>query len=158
LKEDVVPTTEIPDLWPADLTGPTTLTPVVILRRQGEALASRTHNLVRGEVETRPFNEGKSFEHNFVLVAPFLRFRFPLLRVSHRVSGYPATIAETDLTKPEGVGGYWSETAQNEEEMQQKLQIFFNQNKVKAVIRSLLDQSSEPETDSSSPTQPGPLP
>jgi len=153
-----MPVAEIPDLWPPDLTGPTTLTPVVILRRQGEALASRTHNLVRGEVETRPFNEGKSFEHNFVLVAPFLRFRFPLLRVSHRVSGYPATLAETDLTKPDGVGGYWNETAQNEAEMQQKLQAFFNQDKVKAVIRSLLDQSAEPETESQLLNQSGGTP
>jgi hypothetical protein len=153
-----MPVAEIPDLWPADLTGPAKLTPVVILRRQGEALASRTHNLVRGEVETRPFNDGKGFEHNLVLVAPFLRFRFPLLRVSHRVSGYPATLAETDLTKPDGVGGYWNAIANNEDEMQQRLQAFFNQEKVKAVIRSLLDQSAEPETATDQTTPVGETP
>jgi hypothetical protein len=146
-----MPSTEIPDLWPTDLTGPAIFTPVVILRRQGEALGARTHNLVRGEVETRPTSNGTMFEHSFVLVAPLIRYRFPLLKVSHKVGGYPATLVETDLTRNQPTDNYWSAVVGDKAQLEVQLNSFFSQANVKAIIRSLIDQSSSPKTEDSIP-------
>lgn len=133
----------IPDLWPDDLSGDPTRTPVAILRRQGEALGTRTQNFVLGEVESRPFNNGTQFEHSFVLEAPFLRFRFPLLRVTHGPGLFPATVVETDLTKPTTEGGFWSLVANDEQELIDIIRQFFNFDRVKTMVRSLISQSSE---------------
>ncbi|HUR54352.1 MAG TPA: hypothetical protein VMZ71_09485, partial [Gemmataceae bacterium] len=138
-----------PDLWPSDLVGEATLTPVAILRRQGEALGGRTSNFVYGEVESRPVASGAGFEHTLVLIAPFLRFRFPLVNVSHGIALYPVQVAETDLTKPTAPGSrYWSESASTEAELRAVLQKFFEQERVKTVIRSLILQSNEPDSQS----------
>ena len=141
-------TTTIPDLWPSDLSGPPTLTPVAILRRQGEALGARTRNFVYGEVETRPIKNGTSFEHQFMVAAPFLRFRYPLFRVTHGITPFPAVFAESDLAKSQGPAGVeWVAEVNNEEEFQSKLQEFLNRERVKAAIRSLIAQSGDIETE-----------
>jgi len=141
-------TTGIRDVWPANLTGPVTVNPVAVLRRQAEALGEKTHNFVIGEVETTPVASGTMFEHSFVLVAPFLRFRFPLLRVTHRIQPYPATVAETDLTKPIDAK-FWNTTAQDEKELLTALEEFFATDRVVSLVRSLITQSNDyaPEDD-----------
>jgi hypothetical protein len=141
-----MPITDIPDLWPNDLIGPATVTPMAILRRQGEALGAKTHNIVSGEVETRTGPKGTKFEHDFVLVAPFLRFRFPLLRVSHGVQAFPATVVETDLTgqsrQRKGLK-LWNKEVTTEDELIKALEEFFGTDSVKEVVRSLVAQSTD---------------
>jgi hypothetical protein len=133
----------IPDLWPDDLSGDASRTPVALLRRQAEALGTRTSNFVYGEVESRPANNGKQFEHVLVVQAPFLRFRFPLLRVTHGLALFPATVVETDLTKGQEPEKYWNATATTEEELIEAIRTFFNSDRVKTLIRSLVSQSTE---------------
>ncbi len=136
--------TPIPDLWPSDLVGPPTTTPVAILRRQGDALGTHTQNFVLGEVETRPIVNGTQFEHNFVIQAPFLRFRFPLLRVTHGVNPYPLSMVETDLTKSQAPSSqFWHREAKTELEFQDQLREFFALSAVKSLIGSLIAQSNE---------------
>ena len=132
----------IPDLWPDDLNGDAARTPIAILRRQGEALGTRTQNFVYGEVESRPFDNGKQFEHVLVIQAPFLRFRFPLLRITHGLALFPTKVAETDLTKDQ-TSAYWNVTVNTEAELIEAIRTFFNLNSVKTLIRSLISQSTE---------------
>ena len=100
-----MPTALAPDLWPTDLLSPPLApTPIAVLKQQGKALGARTHNFVYGEVETEPNPQGTTFAHKLVLVAPFIRYRRPLLYVNHGLHPYPATVVETDLTKPANQG------------------------------------------------------
>lgn len=138
----------IPDLWPEDLEGPATITPEAILRRQAEALGSRTHNFVSASVESRSTSNGKSFEHNLIPEAPFLRFRFPLVRITHGPALFPVQIAETDLTKgPNPDSSYWNLKAEDEQQLLEAIKSFFNLDRVKALIRSLISQSNETEVE-----------
>lgn len=139
----------IPDLWPEDLVaGGQQTTPLAVLRRQGLALGEKTHNLVYGEVQSRAFSDGKRFEHTFVLVAPLLGYRTPLLRVTHDVSLYPAQLAETDLTK-EPSGSYWNANADDMDKFKAVLQEFFARKPTLNVVRSLVSQSSDYGSDDS---------
>ena len=133
--------TAIPDLWPPDVFVPAAVTPIAILRQQGESLGDHTHNFVHGEVETTSDDEGKRFTHTLYLVAPFLRYRKPLLRVTGGLQPYPATAVETDLTKHGD--RYWSAQAITELELQERIREFFNQDRVKEVLRAVINMSND---------------
>jgi hypothetical protein len=134
------------DLWPADIfVAPraTPITPIAVLRQQGEALGAHTHNFVHGEVETTTLADGKQFEHTLFLSAPLLRFRKPLIRVSQaQPEPYPVTVVETELTKQPDQN-YWSRKVANEAELQDRLGEFFNEPRVKVILRSLIDMSND---------------
>jgi hypothetical protein len=135
--------TAIPDLWPADIFTAPQATPIAVLRQQGEALGARTHNFVHGELETTPRDGGKAFTHTFHISAPLLRYRVPLLNVEQRqLQPYPVSVAETDLTKiPDQ--GYWNRVAQNESELQDCLREFFNEPRVKEIVRAVISMSND---------------
>jgi hypothetical protein len=135
-----MPTT-IPDLWPSDLfTAPTT-TPVAVLRQQGETLGARTHNFVLCEVDTESNAEGTVFTHRLMLVAPFLRYRAPILMLNHGLQPYPAELQNTHLT---GLNQEtWNRKVSNEEELREKLREFFNQDRVKEIIRAVINMSND---------------
>jgi hypothetical protein len=137
-----MPTT-IPDLWPPDVFVPAVVTPIAVLRQQGEALGSRTHNFVHGEVETTARDGGKRFTHTFYLSAPLLRYRVPLLNVEQQqLQPYPVQVVETDLTKRPDLG-YWNHAVTNEAEFQDRLREFFNEPRVKEVVRAVLNMSND---------------
>jgi hypothetical protein len=131
------------DLWPDDLVGgPAPSSPIGVLRQQGEALGARTHNFVHGEVETSGSDDGKQFVHFFWLVAPFLRYRRALLRVTQGLQPYPAMVFETELTKlPDQ--SEWSREVNNEQELQTRLREFFNEPRVKQLVRTVINLSND---------------
>jgi hypothetical protein len=133
----------IPDLWPDDIFAtPAPATPIAVLREQGEALGSRTHNFVHGDVETHGASDGKGFTHFFSLVAPFLRYRKALLKVTHGLQPYPATVTETELTKQPDQN-YWSRDVKDGQELQDRLREFFNEPRVKEIVRSVINLSND---------------
>lgn len=132
----------IRSLWPDDIFGTSDVTPIAVLREQGEALGARTHNFVRGDVETTTDSDGKTFSHSLCLVAPFLRYRKALLRVDHGLKPYPATVVETDLTKQDSAR-YWSREVGDERELEERLREFFNEPRVKEILRSVINLSND---------------
>jgi hypothetical protein len=136
----------IPDLWPPEVfatSSPTSpATPLTILRRQGEALGAHTQNFVLGEVETSAGGDGRQFAHFFWLIAPLLQYRKALLKVTHGLQPYPATVVETELTK-QADQSYWSREAKDEQELQDRLREFFNEPRVKEVLRSVITLSND---------------
>jgi hypothetical protein len=128
-----------PDLFPAPATHPRP--PVALLRQQGRALGARTHNFVLCEVETESNAEGTIFTHKLVLVAPFLRYRAPLLVLSHGLQPYPADLLNTHLT---GLNQQtWQRQVKDEQELQEGLREFFAQDRVKEVIRIVSNMSND---------------
>lgn len=144
MESRAMPTAPAPDLWPTDLFGSlpaTAPTPITILKQQGRALGAHTHNFVYGEVETSTSDDGKRFSHALCLVAPFLRYRKPLLSVNHGLQPYPANVIESSLTKKDA--SYWTKQVGNEQELQDALREFFNEPRVKEVLRSVIDLSND---------------
>jgi hypothetical protein len=138
-----MPTAPTLDLWPDDLiSGPAPSSPIGVLRQQGEALGARTHNFVHGEVQTSESGDGKQFVHFFSLVAPFLRFRRALLLVTQGLDPYPATVVETELTRQPDQSE-WSRKVNNEQELQDCLREFFNQPRVKQIVRTVINLSND---------------
>lgn len=138
-----MPTTLVTDLWPTDLFGaPSTPTPVAVLRQQGEALGARTHNFVLGEVDTESNPQGTVFTHKLMLVAPFLRYRKPMLYVHHDLQPFPAEVYEGELTRPQNQE-QWRQTVSNEQELQDRLREFFNEPRVKEVLRTVFNLSND---------------
>jgi hypothetical protein len=113
-----------------------------VLRRQGEALGARTQNFVSGDVSTSARDDGKGFTHFFSLVAPLLQYRKALLKVTHGLQPYPATVIETELTK-QADQGYWNREAKDERELQDHIREFLNEPRVKEVLRSVINLSND---------------
>ncbi len=80
------------DLWPPDIAQSASYTaPATILKAQAAALASRTQNVISGEV--RSSSEGGTIWHSFLIRAIFIDdFRYKLLSVRHAVTAYPAIV------------------------------------------------------------------
>jgi hypothetical protein len=84
--EDLMPN-EIPSLWPADLLDVQITTPVSILRKQANDLATATRAVLRGEVVTETSSD--RFTHSLYVVAPALDYRYLLCYLSHGITLYP---------------------------------------------------------------------
>jgi hypothetical protein len=84
--EDLMPN-EIPNLWPTDLLDLQISTPLAILKKQANDLATATSAILHGEVVTE--SRSGRFEHNFFIVAPALDYRYKLFEVDHGVELYP---------------------------------------------------------------------
>jgi hypothetical protein len=84
--ENLMPN-EVPNLWPADLLDVQLTTPLTILKKQANDLATATSALLRGEVITE--TSGDLFEHRLFIVAPALDYRYRLCKVSHKIALYP---------------------------------------------------------------------
>lgn len=133
----------IPDLWPADIFSTPRVTPIAVLRTQGDALGARTHNFVHGDVETSTSADGKQFAHTLHIAAPLIRYRKALLRVDQpQLAPYPAMVVETDLTKQPNAN-YWSRSVADEQELQESLREFFNEPRVKEILRSVINLSND---------------
>lgn len=130
-------TDQIPDLWPPDF-GTKKLTPVAILREQGELLARRTQGVLRGLVRTisteGPTAGTAGFLHTFFVLAPTLDdYAYELFQVHHGIPVYPArvcvAILETDIV------------ANSEAEFIRTLRGVFTAEQTKDLINTLLSQA-----------------
>jgi hypothetical protein len=88
------------DLWPQDIVEDITLqSPANILREQGEALGSKTRNLVKGHVirlgEDWASPE-EDFSYAFYLVGPTLNYQYMLFTFSCPIEYFPLTMRVHD--------------------------------------------------------------
>ena len=123
---------QIPDLWPSDLSPATIVTPVAILREQAAKVGARTNDLLEGRVTTRV--QGKTrFMHYFSVVAPSLdNYAYQLLEVTHEAEPYPLLAhCTTDQA--------WREL-HSEDEFLAYLREVFSSEETKRVIGALLAQ------------------
>jgi hypothetical protein len=117
-------------------------TPIAVLRKQGEALGAHTQNFVHGEVETSS-PEGTRFIHTLYISAPLLRYKHPLLNISqNQPQFYPVILRETELTKEPGKPS-WGVGAANAQELQDRIREFFNEARVKELLRTLISLSND---------------
>jgi hypothetical protein len=88
------------DLWPDDITSEAVLSPARILLDQAEALATRTNNLLEGQVRRR--EDGDRVILGFEIVPRNIDTRVRLFEVHHRTDfGYPAAIVLPDSSLPD---------------------------------------------------------
>ncbi|MCI0361470.1 MAG: hypothetical protein L0211_23555 [Planctomycetaceae bacterium] len=85
---------ELPDLWPIEVTAPDILTPLMILRHQAGLLRQRTKNLLEAEVRSIG-SLTKHAKYDFVIIAPSLdRASVSLFTVEHEKDMvYPAWVS-----------------------------------------------------------------
>jgi hypothetical protein len=122
------------NLWPTDFEEPPVLTPVAILRQQGQALGQRTQNIVVGRVKTYTIPQG--FRQTFELWCAPLGYATEFLWVDHGIDLYPATIhVPGQEGQPMGAG--------NPDELGEKLKQVFASARSKKIIGSLLAQSKQ---------------
>jgi len=123
------------DLWPADFGEISTTSPASILRKQAKALTERTNGVLRGDVSSRS-SQG-TFHHSLYVVAPTLKnYKYRLLKVSHGIGFYPATIDFHDREM----------NAFDEDDLIQALRTVLHSEEAKRVIQALLSQSNDPES------------
>jgi hypothetical protein len=128
-----MPTT-IPDLWPPDfgVSGP--LPPVAILRGQATALASKTMNLVMGDVRNE--SDSQLFRYAFYLVAPVLDdYRYKLFIITHEISLYPVDLFAPQIRQDPF-------RAANPDEFEAVLKEVLSKDETLRVVRSLIAQST----------------
>jgi hypothetical protein len=125
--------TQINSLWPTDFGEVAVLTPVAILRQQGEALGQQTQNIVVGRVETT--GDGQFFYQNFYLYCSPLGYQTHLLQVRHGIDLYPAEIIVTGEGSPV--------TVASSDELKTKLKEVFAHERTKKTIASLIAQSKQ---------------
>lgn len=135
----------IPNLWPEDLGGPPPVnTPLAILRRQAAILGERTQNVVTGRVESRQISGGQFFEHTFVVQAPALGYRIPVVDVRHGLVAYPAKVLETTVItgpRPPDIDPWRQLTPLYEPEFLVRLGQVLGSPEVRGVVSSFMAQS-----------------
>lgn len=125
---------KISDLWPADFSATSILTPVAILRQQGATLGQKTQNIVFGRVITQS-NDG-GFRQIFYLTCPPLGYQVELLFADHGIDLYPATIHVSGEAGPPKV-------AADADAFATILKEVFASGRTKKIVGSLLAQSKE---------------
>lgn len=135
----------IPNLWPDNLGGPSTVkSPLAILRRQAALLGERTQNIVTARVESRQVSGGQIFEHTFIVEAPALGYRIPVVDVRHGLVAYPAKVLETPVITgpwPPGVDPWQQQPQLSEPDFLARLGGVFGSPQVRGLISSYLAQS-----------------
>lgn len=146
---------KIPDLWPAKFTDLEQPTPVMILRQQAVLLGDKTNNVLTAFVESRQIDVGE-FGHTFVVQAPLLGYRHPILRAAHGVRVYPVSLtilvegarSYTDKQLKADFGVPSGKLADlNPDQFQAALKAVLGSRAVGDLIGSLIAQSRDAETD-----------
>src|SRR5690349_3818268 len=84
------------DLWPSDFGESPLMTPVAILRTQGNLLGEKTSNIVVGRVSTfASSSDPHGFRHILYLFCAPLAYQAELVTVDHGIELYPVTIHAT---------------------------------------------------------------
>lgn len=124
---------EAENFWPANLLDDLpTRTALTILQDQAKGLPTRTDHLLEGVVKTSA--DGDQLEHQFLIHAPVLGIRVPLLKVSSGPSGLPLT-AVGKYVRPS------PRTFQALDELNALLKEVFNSKEVVQAIRQLVAES-----------------
>ena len=133
--------TEIPDLWPDEVTNVNVVSPVAILRIQAGLLREKTHNILEAVIETEALEA--FVEHKFVVIAPALdRYRHVLFSVRHDANQvYPVTVEAECLQWREQTSRWPTATSQND--FFKLIGIIFMSEDTKALIHSLIAQSND---------------
>jgi len=116
------------DLWPSNIADANLVTPLAVLKEQAALLGAKTQQLVTGEVTTE--TSGNLFVHHFYLVAPTLRYRYELFRVTHGLSFYPLNVLYLNDTH----------SMKSEAEFQDKLKEIFSATHTVTTVQSMLAQ------------------
>jgi hypothetical protein len=137
----------IPDLWPEDVTAPTVLTPLAILRFQAGQLRQRTKGLLEADVQTQNLLEGR-VQHSFDLIAPALnRYRYRLFTVEHDLEMvYPVTVSAEGVGFPVNqlfVGETPAASAFTQDQFLELVARILKADHVRSAIQSLLARSNE---------------
>jgi hypothetical protein len=122
------------DLWPEKFADLPVVTPVAILKAQGQILGQKTANVVLGRVYTQRA-EANNFRHVFHLYCPPLGYETELLQAVHGIKLYPVRVTATTS----GIDA----TAINAEEFSQVLSRVFASGNTRDTIESLLAQSTQ---------------
>jgi hypothetical protein len=123
------------DLWPEDLEPKGEPSPSAILRQQGYRLGERTGDVIYGVVESQ--YESREFRHTLVLTASFLKFRQPLVLVTHKLDPYPAEASSLDMHgSPKQV-----KQVHDAKELREFLKDVFNSPTTVELVRSLRSQT-----------------
>ena len=143
--------TQIPNLW-SNLIRPGILSPLAVLRSQGQALKEQTNSILTAEIESDEVPP--RIKHSFYVVAPALDgFRLSLLEVAHhRVHVYPAYVLGPGLWKYEeafklylqngtAVGG--SFRAESQDDFVAILTDIFNSNYAVSSLQGLIARATE---------------
>jgi len=138
------------DFWPPIDDAEDPNSPVVLLRKQAEALSTKTGYRLRGRVSTaariRLSNEALEalgmnpyepqddvFTHLFSIEVPALEdYRYTLFSISHGLEGYPVVY--------ENEGGQWRRLA-NREELTRWLKETLSSDKTKRILKTLREQA-----------------
>jgi hypothetical protein len=159
----------IEDLWPSDIAGIKTDSPIVLLQEQAAKLGSKTHNVVTAELATSTlavnFLNNKDFATSFLLVAPAINYRFKLFTVNYDISFYPigfgfdthlgkevlSKIPATDKSRFRLESVLLEETPMvfvaNEIDFIAILRVVFNADRTKRIVSALVEQSRVIGTD-----------
>ena len=116
------------DLWPENIGESKLVTPLAVLKEQAALLGTKTQQLVTGEVTTE--TSGNLFVHHFSLVAPTLRYRYELFRVTHGISFYPLNVVYLNNTH----------AMKSEAEFKDKLKEIFSATHTVTTVQSILAQ------------------
>jgi len=82
---------EIPILWPADKVSVDIVSPLVILKKQANALTDMTKGLIVGRVDSSEEND--RLRHKLVVVAPVIDVVYTIVEAKHpKHVPYPATL------------------------------------------------------------------
>jgi hypothetical protein len=133
--------TEIPDLWPDEVTNVNATSPVAILRIQAGLLRGRTHSILEAVIETDTLEQ--FVDHKFIVIAPALnRYRHVLFSASHDPNQvYPVTV-QAQCLEGHGQYGQWP-TAESQDDFLKLISAIFKSGDTKAVIQSLIAQSND---------------
>lgn len=144
------------DLWPEDLLNSNIKAPVSILEEQASFLGRRTKNLVEAEIKLPSQRwEFYNFQFYFYIIAPTLaNYRYKLFSIAYDLSMYPVHIFLEDeeikkevkkelgekyvSAKTEGAFEEEYVSAKTEEEFIKILEIIFNSNRTKEIIRAIM--------------------
>jgi len=90
------------DLWPDSITEDVGLSgPTHILKEQALALAAKTKNIVKAEIDSGSavHGIGASFADSFVLYGPIIGYRYELFRVFYTLDLYPVELVFDEWEK-----------------------------------------------------------
>lgn len=134
---------EVIDLWP-ELSFEKIRSPKTVLKEQGEILAQKTNNVLKGEVTIskntfKPHKLGELIA-NFYIVAPSLdNYKFHLVSIYYNTAlSYPAYPVKSTNIKL-----LVNEILKNETELKNFLQEIFSSPDTMRIINSLYSQSLE---------------
>jgi len=137
------------DLWPEEIKAAEILTPVAIVRQQGEILGERTRNLLLGKVRETRVSVRSAFSYSFNIVAPTMSYEYELFEFEYGLDLYPVIVKVEEEIGLDVLRGKRSGSiagplrvieAASEDEFLDLLKAILNARKTRKLISTLLAQ------------------